>query len=280
MGTAGRLDQEDVGVFRNLVGGDPGLKALAPVPGQELGEAADAVEGLVGQKSLLVQHLHGQIRVHQQILLLLRVQVQESGHAPDEGAVENAVVISPGGGIVLDDLDLAKLLGLLQKFRHPALVLHIDAHPELPQGRIAALGVDVGDVEVELVDQLQHLVGGTGSVLEVKLQQHDAAFLAQVLQVADPLQGGIRQPELIGGALHVQKEHVGIHGLVIADAGDVDAQSRKAPAGFQKCADVIGQGCGIGLFHRSTSCVFGASSLSHPHPKSNAPRQGREPIRV
>ena len=249
---AGRLDEKNVGVFRDLMGADPRLEALAPVPGQKLRKAADAVEGPVGQQALLVQRLHGEIRVDQKGLALGGVQVQQPGDAPDEGGVENAVVIGPGGGVVLDDLHLAKLLGLLQKFRHPALVLHIDAHPELLQGRIVALGVDVGDVEVEFMDQLQHLGGCAGPVLEDKLQQHDAAFLARVLQIPDPLQGGIGQPQLLGGPFHVQEEHMGVHGLVIADPGDVDAQGGKAPAGLQKCADVVGQRCGVGLFHRDS----------------------------
>ena len=231
------------------MGGDPGHKALAAVPGQELRKAADAVEGPVGGQALLVQGLHGQIGVNQKILLLLAVQLQHLGHTPDKGAVKNAVVIGAGRGIVLNDPDLAQLLRLLQEFCDLALILHVQSHPELLQGGFRVLDIDVGNVEVEIVDQLQYLGSAAGLVPEGKLQKHHGAFIAGILQVADALQLDIRLAQLLGGAFHIQKEHMSINSLVVADTGDIDTQTGKASAGFQKCADVIRQGSGIGLLH-------------------------------
>ena len=252
---AGGLDEQDIGLIRDLMGGDPRLEALAPVPGQQLRKAADAVKGAVGQQALLIQGLHGQVRVHQQALLLLIGQIQHAGQPPDEGAVEDAVVIGPGGRVVLDDLNPTDALSLLQKRRDPALILHIQSHPELLEGRVAALGIDVGNVEMEIVDQLQNRNGTAGLILEVKLQQHNAGIIPGILQIADLLQLRVGSAELFLGALHIQEEHVGIHSLVIADPGDIDAQLGKAPAGLQKGTDVVGQRGGIGFFHRFSSSV-------------------------
>ena len=45
---AGRLDQDDAGLLRHRMVGDPWVKGTGPAVGKELGKAADAVKGLVG----------------------------------------------------------------------------------------------------------------------------------------------------------------------------------------------------------------------------------------
>ena len=56
-------------------------------------------------------------------------------------------------------------------------------------------------------------------------------------------------PDLRFGAFGVNEQRVAVHRCVVADAGDVHAQTRKAAAGLQKRADVVGHGGDVGLFH-------------------------------
>ena len=44
---------------------------------------------------------------------------------------------------------------------------------------------------------------------------------------------------------------MGVHGFIIADTGNIDAQSCKTFTGLQKCADMVWHGSCICLFHDS-----------------------------
>ena len=93
---------------------------------------------------------------------------------------------------------------------------------------------------MELADQLQDGGGAARDILDIEFQQNDAGIGAPVLEVSDLFQLFIGGAELALGAFRVQEEHMGIHGLVVAHAGEVDAQCGEALAGLQKSADMVG----------------------------------------
>ena len=64
---AGRLNQNNLGIVCDHMGGDSGNKLLTFRLAQKLCKLADAVEGSVGRESLFIQRLHGQIDVNQQL---------------------------------------------------------------------------------------------------------------------------------------------------------------------------------------------------------------------
>ena len=269
---AGRLDQRDLRLLRHGVLRDPRREGLAPAVRQQLGEAADALEGLVGRQPLFVQHLHHQVAVHQQRLPAVLRQAHGAHQPGDEGAIEDAVVVHPLGVVVVDHPHRAQRLHPAQKRAQPLLVLHEQAHLEGLVVRAVLLGADIGDVQAELVDQPQHRRDAAGLVPQVEFQQHDAAFVPRAVQVADLRQLRVRPAQLLLGALGVDEQRVGVHGLVVADAGDVHAQLRKALAGLQEGADVVGHGGDVGLLHGISS--RGIESFAARPPRRTGGRRG------
>ena len=87
--------------------------------------------------------------------------------------------------------------------------------------------------------------------------QQDLLFGMLLLQIANGGEFLIRFGQLLRRALRVDEEGIDVDGLVVTDAGDVDAQSGEAPAGLQKRADVVGHVGNIGLLHKEkrTPCV-------------------------
>ena len=76
----------------------------------------------------------------------------------------------------------------------------------------------------------------------------DLLRLAAV-EIADLLELLIRLRQLLTASFRFYKDRVGVDRLIIADAGNIDAQRGKAPTGRQERADVVGHRCDIGLFH-------------------------------
>ena len=67
---AGRLNQNNLGIVCDHMGGDSGNKLLTFRLAQKLCKLADAVKGPVGRQPLIIQYLHSKIgRYHKALLL-------------------------------------------------------------------------------------------------------------------------------------------------------------------------------------------------------------------
>ena len=84
------------------------------------------------------------------------------------------------------------------------------------------------------------------------------------MEIADRLELPIRLRQLLTAALRLNKDRVGVDRLVVADAGDVDAQRGKAAAGRQKRADVIGNRGNIGFFHAFARSLTTSPAMIRP----------------
>ena len=247
----GRLDQKDLGMIGDGMCGDSGNKLFTLGLSQKLCKLADTVKRPVGRQSLFIQNLHGQIGRHHKSLLLFFAELQHPGQAPYIGTVENAVVIGSLRAVVINDADFAKPFCLLDKFRDPSRILHIQTHFEILVIGAVFLGIDVGNVEVKIIDQLQNTSHASGNILKAELNKDDAGISRMIQQIADLFQFYVRFPDLFFCSFHIQKQHMAIHGFIVADPGDIDAQGSKTLTGLQKRPDMVWHGGGVCFFHRS-----------------------------
>lgn len=183
--SAGRLDQDDLSLVGDPVGGDSGNELIGFGSCQKLCKFADGVKGPVGGKTLLIQGLHGKIGGNKQPLLLLLGQIQHLGQTPDVSRIEDAVVIGPLRAVVIDDPDFADLLGLLHKGSDPPGIFDIKTHFEVLIIRAVFLGVDVGNVKIKVVDQLQNGGDTAGGIFQTELDENDAGITGVVLEITD-----------------------------------------------------------------------------------------------
>ena len=176
-------------------------------------------------------------------------QRQHLRKASDKSAVKNAVIIGSSGTVVVNDPYFADLFRLLHKGRNTTGILHMEAHLKVLIIRAVLLGVDIGDVKVELVDQLQHIGNTARNIFQSEFNQHNAGIRCSVLEIADFFQFCIRRADLTFRTFHIQKQHMGVHSFVITDTGNIHAQRGNTLTGLQKGADMVGhRGC-ICLFH-------------------------------
>jgi len=245
---AGRLEQREAAPARQIVLGDAHLEPLAPVLHQSLGELADVVEGLVGRAVLLRQHLHDEIRVHDEAALVPLVKPVLGRDPVGEGHIEHRIVERAARRIVVEDLDLAELRRAFQKTRDVLPALHEQAHAEVLIRRAVALRTDIGDIELILSDELQNRLHRAGHVAQMEFDQNDVPETL-VRQIADLAQAALGLPDGLGLALDVDKEHVRVDRLVVAHARDVEPEPREDAARGQKCPDLVGHDGGKGFFH-------------------------------
>ena len=128
--SAGRFDQDDLCVLRDLVPGDAGNEGFAPAHGKEFCELADAFEGLEWRKAFLIKHLHHQVGIYKQLIPLCFRKADQLHQPGNEGLIEDAVVIYPLGMIVIQDPDRAELLRLPHERLQRVLVFQEQSHLE------------------------------------------------------------------------------------------------------------------------------------------------------
>ena len=128
-------------------------------------------------------------------------------------------------------------------------ILHEQAHLEQLIVCAVFLRAEVGDIEAEALDAGKDVRHPAGDIAQLEFEQHDAFFRAAAAQIADRRELLVRLGQLLPRALGLDEDRVGIDGLVVADAGDVDVQRGQQAAGREKGPDVVGDGGHIGLFH-------------------------------
>ena len=171
------------------------------------------------------------------------------GDLIDKCTVEKAVVIDFVGMIVVNHANAAQLFCLVKKGIQLLRIIRDQPHFEQLIFGAVFLRADIGDIEAVRRDQLQNSRYAAGFVLQTKLQQHNVTVFLTALEIADRGELFGRFRKLLRGSLCVDKQHMGIHCFVIADSGDIDAERRKAFAGFQESADVIRHFRDKGLVH-------------------------------
>ena len=127
----------------------------------------------------------------------------------------------------------------------------MESHLEVLIISTVFLGIDVGDVEVEPIDQFQNAGHTTRNILQYKFYQYNAGIRGFVLEITDFFQLRICCTNLVFCAFNIQKQHMRIYSFVIAHAGNIDTQFSKTFAGFQKSTNMVGHRCCICLFHIS-----------------------------
>ena len=238
------------------MGADAGREVFPFGDTQQFGKFADAVERPVRGQPLFVQRLHRQIDVDEQPLIVFVGQFHPLRQSVNIIAVENAVVVHLFGAVVVDHPYAAQFFRTVQEAGDFVCVIHKQPHLEILVIGSVFLRTDIGNVEIEFADERQNVGHASGNVLQKKFQQDDAGFVGIVVpQIADFFKLRVRLTELFGGSFGINEQGVGIHGLVVADAGNVDPQRGKAPARFQKRTDMIGHGGNVGFFHGSLPAV-------------------------
>ena len=246
---AGRFDEGEGGLVRQTAVRHARKEALAAALRQQLRKAADGIERAVGREPALVQRLHGKIRVDEQGRAGAFWQVHGPAQAGDEGIVENAVVKGLLRAVIVYHAHGAKSPCLTQEGVDTRRILHEQAHLEQLIVCAVFLRAEVGDIEAEALDAGKDVRHPTGDIAQLEFEQHDAFFRAAAAQIADRRELLVRLGQLLPRALGLDEDRVGIDGLVVADAGDVDAQRGQQAAGREKGPDVVGDGGHIGLFH-------------------------------
>ena len=167
-----------------------------------------------------------------------------------KGHIEHRVVQCDTARIVVEDLHAADLRRRAQQRRTLVVVLHQQAHAEILVLRSVFLRAEVADIDLKARNQLQHRLHRAGHVLELKLDEHDVAEIFRIGKISQRAQlpGGLCHGFFF--ALGLDKEHMHVHGLVIADARDIEPQRGKHAAGSQKRPDLVGHHGSKGLFHR------------------------------
>ena len=125
------------------------------------------------------------------------------------------------------------------------------------------MGVDIGDIEAESIDQFQNTGYTSGNIFKPEFDEDDAGIRRIILQISDLLQLCVRFSDLFLRSLHIQKQHMAVYGFIIADPGNVDAQRRKTFAGLQKGTDMIRHRSYICLFHCSFTTGIDSQSSLH-----------------
>ena len=151
-------------------------------------------------------------------------QFQRLHEARNEGTVEDAVIVHLFRVIVVDHPHGAQRFHPRQKRFQHRFVFHEQAHLERLIGGAVLLGADIGNIQPKFADEPQHLRHTAGHVLQMEFQQHDALIVLRRFQIPDLRKLLVRLKQLRFAAFRVDKQGVGIHRLVIAHAGDVDAQ--------------------------------------------------------
>lgn len=197
---------------------------------------------------MLVQHLHSQIGVDQQVVFDLGGKTENVGQAGNEGIVEYAVVVYLFRVVIVDDTDRTNGLRAREKAADLIGIVHKQSHFEKLVIGAVFLGADVGYIEIELAYQREHSGDASGDVQKLEFQQNYAGVGVFGLKIADVGKAAVGFFKLLGRALGVDEQGVGVRGLVVADSGYVDAQLVKALAGLEKGAYVVGHGGDVGFF--------------------------------
>ena len=165
--------------------GDPGKEGIAAAHGKQLCEPTDTVKSFKRGKPFLVQHLHHQIGIYQEAVpffLRKSCQLHQSGY---KGLIEDTVVKDPFRVIVIKNAHRAHLLRFTEKAPERAFVLHKQSHLESLVSGSVFLGTDVGDIQIETVNQLQHVRHASGNIPQHEFQQDNAVFIFVCLEVSD-----------------------------------------------------------------------------------------------
>jgi len=122
--------------------------------------------------------------------------------------------------------------------------------------RSVFLGAEIGNIEIVLLNQLQHGGHAAGRIPQAELYQQNSSLVQTALETANLTQT-LRRPFQPGvGALHFDKQRVRVNGLIVADPRDIQTQLRNDPAGLQKCAGTVRHSSDKGLFHSGIPLFF------------------------
>ena len=217
---------------------------------------ADVFKRLVGRLVTAVQHLHHLIGVDHQLPAVLLIKPRPVPHLIGEVEVKGGVVQVFFGLVIVDHPHGTQRRCLAHEAAHGRFILHQQPHAEMLVRPAVFLRADIGDVEAEPVDHLQHGQHLARPVRQLKFQQHHRGRALSVRQVADGPQFPFHAGELLLRAVHLDEQDMHIDGLVVAHACDIRARSRDQPARPQKRPRTVGHGGGERLSHGAPSFLY------------------------
>ena len=93
----------------------------------------------------------------------------------------DAIIVSPFRTVVINDSDFTKLFRLLQEGSKATGIFYIQTHFEFLEIRSVFLRIDIGYIEVKLIDQLQDISHAARYIPQGKFNQHNAGIRSFIL---------------------------------------------------------------------------------------------------
>ena len=108
--------------------------------------------------------------------------------------------------IVVENAYRAQLLRFMKEFPECTFIFHKQAHFKSLVIRSVFLRTDIGDIQIETMDQLQNFRYASGNVPQHEFQENNAVFASVCLQVSDFLQLTVRLRQLRLVAIRIDKQ--------------------------------------------------------------------------
>ena len=205
----------------------------------------------------LVQQLHHLVSADDQLRPLCLRQVQPLGQLVGKGDIKDAVIQNLFRFVVVHHPHRTEKGRGVEEVGKLLRLLHKQSHLEQLPGSPVLLGAEIGNIEIVLLNQLQHSGYAARGIPQAEFHQQHGAPIHVALETAQFPQTlcGLLQPGV--RALRLDKQRVGVDGLVVADPRDVQTQLCDDPAGPQKCTRPVRHGGDKRSLHGLPSLVRG-----------------------